>query len=115
MALAIFADVIHVEPLRQIEVDLDRRSCPFAPERIDPFDVDLRAVERTAAFVDLPREPALFERLPELIDGSVPDFFGADRLLGPSREIGREFVSEHFGEVLGEIDDGTELFDDLLW
>ena len=51
--LAILADVVDIEPLRQIEVDLDRRSRPLATERVDPLDVDLRAVERAAAFVDL--------------------------------------------------------------
>ena len=65
VALAVLADVVDVEALGQVEVDLDRRTRPLAAEGVDPLDVDLRAVERAAALVDLVGEPARVQRLPQ--------------------------------------------------
>ena len=63
MLFAVLADVGHVEPLRQIEVELDRRGLPFAADRVLDLQVDLRAVECAAALVDLALQPEFVDRL----------------------------------------------------
>src|SRR5437016_8621644 len=45
LALALLVHERDVEPLGQVEVDLDRRSLPLASDRIFHLDVDLRRVE----------------------------------------------------------------------
>ena len=47
--LAVVALVLELEALRQVEVELDRRHLPGAPDRVAGLHRDLRAVERGAA------------------------------------------------------------------
>src|SRR5690606_20620096 len=55
------ADVLELEALGQVEVELERGALPLSAERVDEHDVDLRAVERAAAFVDLVVHAAALE------------------------------------------------------
>jgi len=52
--LAVRPHVGEVEALGQVEVELDGSELPGAPEGVLDLHVDLRAVERAAALVDLP-------------------------------------------------------------
>ena len=47
--LAVFADIGQVKPFGQVEVKLNGRELPLAPNGILDFQVDLRAVESAAA------------------------------------------------------------------
>ena len=49
--LAVAALVLELEPLGQVEVELDRRHLPGAPDRVARLHRDLRPVERSAARV----------------------------------------------------------------
>lgn len=46
--------VFQVEPLRQLEIQLDGRALERAAQRVADGDVDLGPVERTVARVDIP-------------------------------------------------------------
>ena len=61
--LAVFANVGHVEAFRQIEVKLNGGSLPFTTDGVFYFQVNLRSVERAAAFVNFTLESAFFDRL----------------------------------------------------
>ena len=113
--LAVLADVVDVEALRQVEVKLDRRASPFPPERVDPFDVDLRSVERSSTLIDLVIDALLFKRDLELVDGARPRLLVADPLVRPRRQVGLEVVPEDLGHVRGQVDDGCDLVDRLLF
>ena len=57
VGLAIVADVGHVEPLRLVEVELDRRELPGTFEGVEDMEVDLRPVEHGLPFHPGVREP----------------------------------------------------------
>ena len=62
--------VLEVEPLGQLEVELDRRALVRALQGIADRDVDLGAVERAVSWVELPfARVVLFEGLFELLEG----------------------------------------------
>ena len=62
------ATVFEVEPLRELEVELDRGALERPAESVADGDVDLGAVECTVAWVDLPLAGVeLLERLLELL------------------------------------------------
>jgi hypothetical protein len=44
----------HVEPLRQVKVQLDSGALPFSPDRIFDLDVDLGAIEGAPTLIHLP-------------------------------------------------------------
>ena len=58
----VLADVREVEPLGRRVVELDRAELPRAADRVGDVEVDLRAVERAVAFLELVRLPGRLER-----------------------------------------------------
>jgi hypothetical protein len=85
--LAIRADVIGIQPLGQVEIGLEGAALPFTPDRVGQLEVELGAVERAFARVDLvvvaDRQDRLFQRA----FGLVPDLVGAHAHLGPGRQL----------------------------
>ena len=93
VALVVGAHVVQVEALRELEVDLDRRHLPRAPDRVACLHRDLRPVERTAARVHHELEAGLGGDDPQHLGGLVPLLVGADRLaLGLGRQLEVEVV-----------------------
>lgn len=67
--LLIIRPVLQVEALRELEVELDRRALVCALQGVANRDVDLGAVERAVARVELPfAGVVLFEGLFELLE-----------------------------------------------
>jgi hypothetical protein len=114
VALAVLADVVDVEPLWQVEIELNRGPGPFAAKCIDPLDVNLGAVEGATALIDLVGEAALLHRPFQVADGAAPDLVVADRFFGPGRQVRLELVAEHVRHVDDEVDHTLDLADDLL-
>ena len=52
--LLIIRPVLQVEPLRELEVELDRRALERAAEGVANLDVDLGPIERAVSGVELP-------------------------------------------------------------
>src|SRR5438270_9364917 len=82
---------VHLEPLRQLEVDLDRRELPRTADRVTRLHGDLRSVERTAALVEHEVEVEPGRRLAQRLRGLLPLLVGADRL---ALRLGRELEVE---------------------
>src|SRR5829696_35543 len=59
----VFADVLELKTLRQIEVELDRRQLPGAANRVLDTNINLRPVERGFAFDTLVRNPAAVQSI----------------------------------------------------
>ena len=62
VALVVGADVLELEALRHLEVELDGRHLPRAPDGVLRLHRDLGAVERAAALVEHQLEPASMRR-----------------------------------------------------
>ena len=89
VALVVGADVLHLEALRHLEVDLDRRHLPRAADRVTRLHRDLGAVERAAAFVHDEVEAHLPRRDAERFRRFFPLGVGADRLALGARSTAR--------------------------
>ena len=74
------ADVLQPEALRELEVELDGRHLPRAPDGVAGLDGDLRAVERAAALVEDELEVLGGRGPAERLGGLVPLLHRADRL-----------------------------------
>src|SRR5215210_4941524 len=81
------AGVGELEALRHRVVELDRAELPRAADRVGHVQVDLRAVERSVAGVDLELEALRAQRALERRLGAVPHLVGADPVVGPGGEL----------------------------
>ena len=89
-------------------------SCHERPDRVGHVQVDLRAVERAVALVDLVHEPALVERLLQRRLRAVPHLLGADPLLGAGGELQPRLEPEPLVDREAELEGADDLFLDLL-
>ena len=80
----------HVEPFRQIEVELDGRHLPQAAERVAHMQVDLGAVKRAAALVHLVGQLVRLDGAAQRRGGALPTGVVADRLLRARGQVGDE-------------------------
>src|ERR1035441_9041418 len=53
MAVTILRNIVHVESLRQVQINLHSWSLPFAPDRIIELDIDFGCVECATALVNV--------------------------------------------------------------
>src|SRR5213594_3836761 len=115
MRPVVLARVLESEALGLLEIQLDRRPLPLAPDGVVELDVDLRSVERASALVDAVGGAAVLERLLERAFRLVPRRVGAQLLVGPRGEvepIGKaEGLPEH---QLHEIEQLEDLLLDLV-
>ena len=81
MRLVVFADVLELETLWQIEIELHRRQLPQTADRILHLDVDLRAVERRFVFHPLVLKTLSIKRVDQRAFGVLPLFIRAEILL----------------------------------
>ncbi len=80
VALVVGADVLQLEPLREVEVVLDGRQLPAAADGVAHVDVDLRPVEGRVALLDLVLEALLLQRGAQRGGGGLPRRLAPDRL-----------------------------------
>src|SRR5690606_18168048 len=78
VALAVGAGVGDAEPLRGLEVELDRRHLPVAADCVAHLHGDLRTVERAATLVAHQLEAAGLADPAEDLGGLVPLLDGSD-------------------------------------
>src|SRR5215207_7851386 len=97
--VAILADIVDIEALRQVEIELNCRTRPLSSERIDPLDVNLWPVKGAATFVDLVVDVALLERDAELVRSAIPCFVVTDRFVGSRGQVRVELVSELLSHI----------------
>ena len=104
-----------MEALRQVEVELHRAELPRTAEGVLDLHVDLGAVERAAALVDLVAHPLLVERIPKGLRRLLPAGGIADRLRGLRRKVRLDVVEAELAEhLLRELDRVLDLLHDLL-
>src|SRR5437870_2758744 len=72
MTLLVVRHVFEVEPLGKLVVELDRRTLPAPPNGVRNMDVDLRAVERGLARLDLIGDVVRLERHAQVGFGHFP-------------------------------------------
>ena len=105
LELALRVDEGQVEALRQVEIKLYRRKLPFAAQCIAQFEINLGAVERSAAEVHLVGQRRPFERGFQGGFGLLPGGRLAHRFLGPGAQVGLEIVeAEGAQHVQAEIE-----------
>ena len=82
----------HVEALRLIEIELNRRQLPLPPDRVLDLQVDLGPVECSAAFIDFIAEAFFLNRPPQRFGRIVPTLGIPHRFFGAGREICRDIA-----------------------
>jgi hypothetical protein len=116
VALVVGADVFEPEALRELEVELDGRHLPGAPDGVARLHRHLGAVEGTPALVHHQFELGIERDGPQGFGGLSPFLVGADRFARRLRrelevEVGEAVVAqevEHELERVGEL--GHDLF-----
>ena len=102
------------EAHRHVVVELDRADLPRAAERVGHVQVDLRAVERAVARVEVVGEALAVEHLDQVALGAVPQLVGADPLVGAGRELEPHVEAEDRVGGERELEARLELVLDLL-
>ena len=87
---------------------------PRAADRVGHVEVDLRAVERAVALVELVRQVVVVQRALQRGLGAVPHVLGADPLLGPRRELQARLEAELLVDREAEVEAADDLFLDLV-
>ncbi len=90
VARAVLADVFGVQPLRHVEVDLQRAALPVAADGVAQHEFQLRAVERALARVQLVLDAGGGAGFLQRAFRLVPDLVAADAGLGPVAELDAE-------------------------
>ena len=106
--------ILEVEALRQLEVELNGRALERPAERIANLDVDLGAVERAVARVQLPRaREVTVQHARELLFRGIPRFNFPEEVLGTRGELKPELEAKQTVDGLQEVDDSADLFFNL--
>src|SRR4030095_3297209 len=81
------ADVLEIEPRRNLVVELNRRALPFPPDGIHDVEVDLRAVECAITLVERVWLSHGVERALQFRFRMVPLLDRADVITRPARAV----------------------------
>ena len=108
------AGVRELELLGHVVVELDGAQLPRAADRVGHVEVDLRAVERAVALVQLVLEPAALERALERVLGLVPHLLRAHALLGARGQLEPRLEAELVVDEEAEVEAAQHLLLDLL-
>src|SRR5687768_10623240 len=119
MRLVVFADVFHLESLRQIEIKLHGRQLPVAADRILDSDVDLRTVKHGLTFDARVRNVSRVKRVDKRGFRAVPVFVGTEivhvLIVAPNRQFDLDvFEAEDFVDMKGEVDATEDFAANLL-
>src|ERR1041385_5169431 len=111
--LVVFADVLELKTLRQIEVKLDCRQLPRAPDRIFDTNVDLRTIERCFTFDARVRNAAAIQSIGQSSFGAGPVLIRAEEhtvVVASDGELDLIVVkAKRLVDVKGEVDAGNNL------
>jgi hypothetical protein len=100
VALVVGAHVLDAEPARLLEVDLQRRELPTAPDGVAHVHVDLGRVERPLTLGHHVGNAGRLDRQAQRHLGLVPVGDLTDELVGPRRELGLELVETEVPQQL---------------
>src|SRR5437762_2528600 len=114
LGLAVGVDVFEREAVRLLEVDLDGRNLPAPSQRVLDVDVDLGAVERALARVQLVGEAVSLERLVERGLRRVPLRLGPEPFRGPRRELERRLEVEGLVPLAHQLQQRRDLVLELV-
>src|SRR4051812_27917467 len=106
--------VLEREPLGEIEIELDRRPLPFAADRIDELEIELRPVERPAAFIKDELLTAALENGGERLLRAQPLFRSAKRFVRSGGELDGVRIAEGLEHLIAEIQQTLDLGRDLF-
>ena len=116
LLLAVGSDVRQIETIRHGIVELAGAELPRATDRVFHLKVDLRAVEGTIAFMDGKADRPALESRNECSFSGRPHLVGADRLLGPSRDLDLHVLeTEDIVDAENPLDDADDFFFDLVF
>ena len=112
---AVGRGVGQVEALGQVEVALDGAVLPLASQGVLDLVVDLRAIERAAALIELEGQPDRVGRLLERLGRALPDGVLADGLLRrPRRQVRGVLEPEGLHEAVDQPADPRDLLRQLI-
>src|SRR5579862_1823751 len=112
--LVVGAHEAAADPRRLLRVELDRPHLPGAAKRVGHVQVDLRAVERAVARVELVLERPTLERRLQRRLGEVPLLVGPELVVGTRRELEARLELEQVVQVLRVVEAAEDLVLDLL-
>ena len=101
----VLADVGQIEPLGIAVVELNGAELPGAADRIEDVEVDLGAIKRPVARLELVRQPRRVERGAQRRLGAIPHLVGADSHFRARGELERRRQPERLVVVENEVDE----------
>src|SRR5262245_57230817 len=118
MRLVVRADVFEAEPLRQVEIDLNRRELPQPFDRVHDLEVDLRTVERRLVLNPRIRQPVFVQSLGQRRLRQAPDVVRTEILRMvrrvTDRKLGLVFESESLKDEVHQVETAFDLRFQLL-
>src|SRR5262245_21453399 len=112
------ADVFETEPLRQVEIDLNRRELPQPFDRVHDLEVDLRPVERRLVLHPRIRQPVFVQSLGQCRLGQTPDIVRAQilRMIGQvtDRKLSLVLEAESLKNEVHQVEAALDLRFQLL-
>src|SRR5262245_57283002 len=87
MFYAVLGDVRRTQPVRSVEIDLQRAALPIPTNGVAQDEFELGSVERAFAGIERIRYARSFGRLLERPFSAVPDVIPADPVLRTSRQF----------------------------
>src|SRR5438067_805285 len=92
VAAAILADIGGAEPLRHLEIELQRAALPIATERVAQHEFELGAVERALARVEREGQAGGLDGLLKILLGQSPISVTAHTLRRPGGKLYRYVI-----------------------
>ena len=115
MLLAVVSDVLEAKPPWEVEVELHCGALPHPANGVLDVNVDLRAVESSAALIDAIVQSSLFQRRAKGVNRQVPFLVQADSLVWLRGEHDLKFREiKHPEQVKGHVQHAIDLIDDLV-
>jgi len=106
MLFAVRPDVIHVESLRQVEINLDGAALPFPADSVFYLDVYFRSVEDALARINGIGDAHIIKRILQRPRRQFPSLVGADRMFRPGGKVHRPLAeAEGLEHEYREIED----------
>src|SRR3989454_6479921 len=114
LGLAVAVDVLEREPLRLLEIDRDGGDLPAPRQRVLDVHVDLRAIERAVARIQLEGQPVGAQRVLQPPLGHRPLLVGPERLRRARGELEERLEPERLVPVPHQPEHGRDLRLDLI-
>ena len=114
LPITVGSDEVYIEAIRQVQVDLNGRTLPFAADGVIELDVDLRCVEYSTTLIDLIVHVPLLHGVFQRARGKSPLFIGAERFLRARGEISFVGISEGFHHHIDQIENAFDFTFQLL-